>query len=44
VTDNIRQNRPLYSFDSEQDAKEKWSEVSARVREEFSRGKIEPLC
>ncbi|KAK4224932.1 hypothetical protein QBC38DRAFT_484386 [Podospora fimiseda] len=37
-------NRPLYAFDAEQDARDKWEEVSARVKEEFARGKIEPLC
>jgi salicylate hydroxylase len=37
-------NRPLYAFDSEQDAREKWDEVSGRVREEFAEGQIRPLC
>ncbi|KAK4185717.1 6-hydroxynicotinate 3-monooxygenase [Podospora australis] len=37
-------NRPLYAFDSEQDAKDKWEEVSARVKRECARGRIEPLC
>ncbi|KAK3986358.1 6-hydroxynicotinate 3-monooxygenase [Cladorrhinum sp. PSN332] len=37
-------NRPLYAFDSEQDAKDKWVEVSSRVRNEFAHGRIEPLC
>ncbi|KAK3311070.1 uncharacterized protein B0T15DRAFT_60437 [Chaetomium strumarium] len=37
-------NRPLYAFDAEQDAKDRWSEVSARVRNEIANGKIEPLC
>jgi salicylate hydroxylase len=43
MTDKTCQNRPLYAFDSEQDAREKWEEVSFRVREELSRDKIEPL-
>ncbi|KAK4461217.1 hypothetical protein QBC42DRAFT_330385 [Cladorrhinum samala] len=37
-------NRPLYAFDSEKDARDKWEEISARVRNEFGKGKIEPLC
>ena len=44
VTDVLYQNRPLYAFDSEQDARERWEEVSSRVRDEFAKGKIEPLC
>ncbi|KAK3363199.1 hypothetical protein B0T25DRAFT_32545 [Lasiosphaeria hispida] len=37
-------NRPLYAFDAEQDAVDNWNEVSKKVREEFTNGKIEPLC
>ncbi|KAK3938071.1 6-hydroxynicotinate 3-monooxygenase [Diplogelasinospora grovesii] len=36
-------NRPLYAFDAEQDAREKWQQVSQVVRAEFSNGRIEPL-
>ncbi|KAK0730159.1 hypothetical protein B0H67DRAFT_25047 [Lasiosphaeris hirsuta] len=37
-------NRPLYAFDAEQDAVDNWDEVSRKVREEFTKGEIEPLC
>ncbi|KAK3372668.1 hypothetical protein B0H63DRAFT_551517 [Podospora didyma] len=37
-------NRPLYAFDAEQDAIDKWEAVVDTVRNEFVRGKIEPLC
>ncbi|KAK4161223.1 6-hydroxynicotinate 3-monooxygenase [Cladorrhinum sp. PSN259] len=36
-------NRPLYAFDAEKDARERWAEVSSKVRSEFAAGKIEPL-
>ncbi|KAF2865187.1 hypothetical protein BDV95DRAFT_632535 [Massariosphaeria phaeospora] len=37
-------NRWLYSFDAEEDARERWNEVRALVAEEIRRGKITPLC
>jgi len=37
------QNRPLYAFDAEQDAYDRWEEVSWRVRQELESGRIEPL-
>ena len=37
-------NRPLYAFDAEHDAREQWTAMSARVRDELARGAIEPLC
>ncbi|KAK0717456.1 hypothetical protein B0T26DRAFT_645185 [Lasiosphaeria miniovina] len=37
-------NRPLYDFDAEQDALDKWDEVSEKVRSELASGTIEPLC
>lgn len=41
---SFRQNRPLYAFDAEQDAFDKWDQVSQRVRAELQCGKVEPLC
>lgn len=38
------QNRPLYAFDAEKDAVEKWDGVASRIRRELMTGQIEPLC
>jgi len=43
-TDKRKQNRPLYAFDAEQDAYDRWEEISRRVRQELESGRIEPLC
>ncbi|KAF2251119.1 FAD/NAD(P)-binding domain-containing protein [Trematosphaeria pertusa] len=37
-------NRWLYSFDAEEDARQRWKDVRRVVEEEFRAGKIEPLC
>lgn len=37
-------NRPLYAFDAEKDAVEKWDGVASRIRRELMTGQIEPLC
>ncbi|KAK5130890.1 hypothetical protein LTR08_001553 [Meristemomyces frigidus] len=36
-------NRPLYAFDAEADAMQRWHEVSAQVAEELRTGEITPL-
>jgi salicylate hydroxylase len=36
-------NRPLYSFDAEADAFERWDDVSRVVAEELRTGNISPL-
>ncbi|KAK0718980.1 hypothetical protein B0T21DRAFT_295507 [Apiosordaria backusii] len=36
-------NRPLYAFDAEKDAIDKWEEVASRVRAELATGKVGPL-
>jgi salicylate hydroxylase len=38
------QNRWLYAFDAEEDAKTRWNEVRRAVEEELAAGKIRPLC
>ena len=37
-------NRWLYAYDAEQDAYDRWNEVSSQVVEELRNGKITPLC
>jgi len=36
-------NRPLYAFDAEADAMQRWHEVSSVVEMELQTGKITPL-
>ena len=36
-------NRPLYDFDAEANAMQRWHEVSSAVQEELRAGKISPL-
>lgn len=37
-------NRWLYAYDAEADTIARWDEVSSRVEEELTSGKVEPLC
>ena len=37
-------NRWLYAYDAEQDALERWKQVSSHVKEELASGNITPLC
>lgn len=36
-------NRPLYAFDAEADAMQRWNGVSSQVAEELASGNITPL-
>ena len=36
-------NRPLYAFDAEADAMQRWHEVSFKVSEELQNNRISPL-
>lgn len=38
------QNRWLYAFDAEEDARTRWDEVRMVVEKEFRSGKVIPLC
>ncbi|KAK4545700.1 hypothetical protein LTR36_002654 [Oleoguttula mirabilis] len=39
----MMRNRPLYAFDAEADAMQRWHEVSSRVAEELRTGHVTPL-
>ena len=36
-------NRPLYAYDAEADAMQRWHEVSSLVAEELRSGQVSPL-
>ena len=42
--ENVKiRNRPLYAFDAEEDAMQRWHEVSSLVEQELQSGVISPL-